>query len=91
MEKFDALQGVVMSTPIIENESPFFLSFDVRVAGDVVSATFIGDFARALQNNIRIGDRVIIREGLIDHGKLVFSFMHMEDEAATGRNINRYA
>ena len=91
MKKFDALQGVVMSTPIIENESPFYLSFHVKVQNDVVPATFVGNFARALQNNIRIGDRIIMREGLIDNGKLVFSFMHMEDEAATGRNINRYA
>ena len=91
MTKFDMLHGTVMSDPIIEMESPFYLSFHVKVENDVVPATFIGDFARALRNNIRVGDKVIIREGLIDNGKLVFSFMHMEKEAAMGRNVNFYA
>lgn len=88
MQKFDSLECVVMSTPIIENESPFYLSFDVKVQGDVVPATFVGNFARSLKNNIRVGDRAIIRNGLIDNGKLVFDFMHMEPSAAIGRNLN---
>ncbi len=91
MRKFDSLHCTIMSTPIIENESPFYLTFDVKVQNDVVNATFIGDFARALKNNIRVGDRAIIRDGLIDNGKLVFDFIHLESHTAVGRNINLIA
>jgi hypothetical protein len=91
MKKFDKIDCVIMSTPIIENESPFYLSFDVKVQGDVVEATFVGDFARALTRNIRIGDRAIIRNGLVDNGKLVFDFMHMEPSTAVGRQVDYYA
>ena len=88
MEKFDTLIGTVMSTPIIEMESPFYLTFDVEVGGNVVPATFIGNKARALRNTIRVGDKVMPRNGFIDQGKLVFDFMHMEPSTAIGRNIN---
>jgi hypothetical protein len=91
MRKFEALECVIMSAPIVEMESPFYLTFDVEVQGDVVPATFIGNFARALKNNILTGDRVIIRNGIIDNGKLVFDFMHLEPSAAIGRNINTMA
>lgn len=88
MQKFKTLMCTVMSTPIIENESPFYLSFDVKVHGDVIPATFVGNFAHALRNHIRVGDEGIIRNGLIDNGKLVFDFMHMNPNTAVGRNIN---
>jgi hypothetical protein len=88
MTKFDALMGTVVSNPIVEMESPFYLSFDVKVQGDVVPATFIGNFARALRNNIKRGYKVIMRDGFIDNGKLVFDFMHIEPAAALGHNIN---
>lgn len=88
MKKFEALHATILSTPIIECESPFFLSFDVAVHGDAVPATFVGNFARALQNNIRVGDEVILRDGIIDNGRLVFEFIHMKPEAAIGRNVN---
>jgi len=91
MTKFNKLECVIMSTPIIENESPFYLSFDVKVQGDVVPATFVGNFARALRNNIRIGDRAILRDGLVDNGKLVFDFLHLEPHTAVGRSVNAYA
>ena len=91
MRKFDKLQCTIMSAPIIENESPFYLSFDVKVQNDVVPATFVGNFARALINNIRIGDKAIIRNGLVDNGRLVFDFLHLEDKTSTGRNINVFA
>jgi len=91
MTKFDKLSAVIMSKPIVEMESPYYLTFDVKVSGDVVNATFIGDFARALTRNIHVGDKVVIRRGLIDNGKLVFDFMHMDPSAAIGRNINYYA
>jgi hypothetical protein len=87
MTKFDNVQGVVKSVPVIECEQPFYLSFDVKVSGDVVPAFFMGEFARQLQKNLRVGDRIIMREGIIDNGKLVFSFIHMEQEAAKGRNV----
>ncbi len=88
MQKFDKVNCVIMSTPIVEMESPFFLSFDVKVQGDVVPAIFIGNFAHSLRNNIRIGDRAIIRDGMIDNGKLVFDFMHLDPNAAKGRNLD---
>lgn len=91
MKKFDNLYCTIMSTPIIENESPYYITFDVEVQNDVVKATFIGNFARALINNIKIGDRAIIRQGLIDQGRLVFDFMHLESHTAVGRNINLIA
>ena len=91
MKKFERLMGTVMSSPIIENESPFYLSFDIKIHGDVVPATFVGNFARSLRNSIRVGDRVEPRNGLIDNGKLVFDFMHMEPSTAIGRQVNYYA
>jgi len=91
MKKFDKIDCVVMSTPVIEMESPFYLSFDVEAHGDVVPAIFIGDFARSLKNNIRIGDKGIIRDALMDNGKLVFDFMHLDPTTAMGRNLDFYA
>ncbi len=91
MTKFDKIDCVIMSEPIVEMESPFYLTFDVKVQGDVVPATFIGNFARALKNNIRVGDHTIIRNGLVDNGKLVFDFMHMEPSTKIGRNVDFYA
>ena len=88
MQKFDTLMCTIMSTPVIENESPFYLSFDVKVHGDVVPATFVGNFAHALRNHIRVGDEGIIRNGLVDNGKLVFDFMHLDPSTAVGRNLN---
>ena len=88
MKKFEALACVIMSTPVIEMESPFYLTFNVKVQGDVVPATFIGNFARALKNNIRPGDKAIVRDGFIDNGKLVFDFLHLETNTKIGRNIN---
>lgn len=90
MNKFDSLTGVVVSTPIIENESPFYLSFNIRINNDTVPCTFVGNFARALKNNIRVGDMVMPREGIIDNGRLVFSFMHLTPNSAKGRNIDTY-
>ncbi len=91
MTKFDKIDCTIMSTPVIEMESPFYLSFHVKVQNDMVEATFVGNFARALKNNIRVGDRAIIRNGLVDNGKLVFDFMHMEPSTAVGRQVNYYA
>ena len=91
MQQFDNIMCTIASTPIIEMESPFYLSFDVKVQNDVVPAIFVGNFARSLRNNIRIGDKAILRKGLIDKGKLVFDFMHMEPSASIGRNLNVYA
>ena len=88
MTKFDKIDCTIMTTPVIEMESPFYLTFDVQVQGDTVPATFIGNFARALKNNIRVGDKAIIRDGLVDQGKLVFDFIHMEPSTAMGRNVD---
>jgi hypothetical protein len=90
MKKFGVLECVIASYPIIENESPFYLSFNVRVKHDMIPATFVGNFARSLKNNIKPGDRVIIRDGLIDNGRLVFDFMHMEPNTAIGRNLDMW-
>jgi len=88
MRKFAALECVIMSAPVVEMESPFYLTFDVKVQDDVVPATFIGNFARALKNNILTGDKAIIRDGFIDNGKLVFDFLQLDLNTSTGRNIN---
>ena len=88
MKKFDKIDCVIMSDPIVEMESPFYLTFDVKVQGDIVPATFIGNFARALKNNIRVDDRATIRDGLIDRGKLVFDFLHLDPSTAIGRNVD---
>jgi hypothetical protein len=88
MTKIDKVHCTIMSTPVIEMEQPFYITFDVKVSGDVVPAVFIGEFARQLKNTIRIGDKGIIRKALIDNGKLVFDFMHLNPETAKGRNVN---
>jgi len=88
MTKFDNLMCTIMSTPVVEMESPFYLSFDVKVQNDVVPAIFIGNFAHALKNTIRIGEKAIIRDGFIDNGKLVFDFLHLEPHTAIGRNVD---
>ena len=90
MVKFESITGTVVGRPIIEMESPFYLTFSIDVGGEIMPATFIGDFARALKNNILPGDRVNPRKGFIDNGTLVFDFMHMELNAAVGRNTNVY-
>jgi len=77
-----------MSIPVVENENPFYLSFDVKVQRDVVPATFIGKSAQMLKNNIHPGDKAIIRDGFIDNGKLVFDFMHLEPHNAIGCNVD---
>jgi hypothetical protein len=92
MTRFDSLLTIVKSNPIVENESPFYLSFDVQVSSDIMPAVFVGNFARALKNNIRVGDRIILRKGLVDGGKLVFEMVHLEKNLANiGRNVNYYA
>jgi hypothetical protein len=88
MTKVDKVFCTIMSVPVVETEQPFYLSFDVKVQGDVVEAIFIGEFARQLKNNIRPGDKGIIRKAIVDNGKLIFDFMHLEPANAIGRNIN---
>jgi len=91
MTKIDYVECTILSTPIIEMESPFYLSFVVDVKGDSIHATFIGDFARSLRKSLRIGDKAIIRNALIDHGKLIFDFLHLEPHTAIGRQADVYA
>lgn len=92
MQPFEQLTGTVASMPVVEMESPFFLTFSINVGGEIMPATFIGNFARALRNNILPGDRVSPRKGFIDNnGTLVFDFMHMELNTSVGRNIICYA
>ena len=91
MTKIDHVECTIASTPIVEMESPYYLSFVVDVKGDSVHATFIGDFARSLKNNIRVGDKAIIRDALIDRGKLVFSFLQLDPITAVGRNVDAFA
>ena len=91
MTRMPRIECTVVSNPVIENESPFYLSFHINVKGDVMPATFVGDLARALKNNIRIGDNLIINDGLVDDGKVVFGHLYMETKAAFGRNVNCYA
>ena len=88
MQKFDLLAGTVMSNPIVELESPFYLTFDIRIEGDVVPACYVGNFARASKDNIRQGDTITMRNGLIDGGRVVFDFAHLEPHTSIGRRIN---
>lgn len=91
LTRVDKAIGKVISVPIVEMESPFYLSFMLSIDGKTIPATFIGDFARALRNNIRVGDNIIVRDGLNDNGHLVFDFIHMEEHTAVGRSVNAYA
>ena len=88
MTKFDKLSGIVMSTPIVEMESPFYLTFDIKINGDVLPGCFVGNFARSLQRIIKTGDLITMRNGMIDNGRVVFDFAHLEPHTAKGRQIN---
>lgn len=85
--QFTGLVGQVISTPVVENESPFHLGFDVKIKGDVLHAVFVGNNARSLRNSIRFGDYVSMN-GNIDKGTLVVGYILMQTHAAIGRNLN---
>lgn len=91
MTRIENVFGNVLSTPVIEMESPFYITFDVIVKRDVIHCTFLGDMARALKNNIRPGDQFMVPRALVDEGRMVFDFMHLDVDTAKGRNINAYA
>lgn len=88
--KFTKLFGQVISTPVIAMESPFQLTFHAKVQGDVMPVVFTGDFARALQKQIRFGDFVNMN-GFSDKGTLVVGFISLEKQTAAGRNIDVHA
>ena len=88
MPKVENISGNVLSAPVIEMESPFYISFRALVKLDIVQCMFIGDLARALVNNIRPGDEIMIPKAIIDDGRLVFDKMYLDVSAAKGRNIN---
>ena len=91
MERFDLIVGTVASVPVVENESPFYLTFDVQVQGDTVPAYYVGDAARAYQRNVVLGDTIVMKKGFVDGGKLVFDFAYLEPRAAKGKHIDTHA
>jgi hypothetical protein len=90
MSMIDKIGCTIMSNPTIETEQPFIMSFDVKIQGDVMNAMFMGEFARQLKNNIRPGDTGIIREALVERGRIAFTFMHLEPSTAIGRNVSTW-
>ena len=91
MKTFDSVPCTILSAPVINTEQPFTMTFDVRINGDQMEAMYMGEFARTCRNNIRTGDRGIIREATVHGGKIAFTFMHLEPSTAVGRNVNYYA
>ena len=91
MKSMDNIPCTILSNPIIETEQPFMMSFGVSIHGDTVEAMFIGEFARQLKNNIRPGDHGVIREALVEKGRVAFTFMHLDPHTAVGRNVDYMA
>lgn len=88
--EFKGLIGRIISQPEVVYESPFHLSFDVKIQGDTLKAVFVGDYARALQHNVRKDDSVMMN-GFIDNGTLVVGFINCEPRSAVGRQVDVHA
>lgn len=88
MNTFDKLPCTILSVPVVETEQPFMMTFGIRINGDTMEAAFIGEFARQLKNNIRPGDKCVIREATVQGDKIAFTFMHLEPSTAIGRNLD---
>ena len=88
MNTMDMIPCTILSTPVIETEQPFIMTFGVSIHGDTVEAMFMGEFARQLKTTIRPGDKGMIREALVERGRVAFTFMHLEPETALGRNVD---
>ena len=90
MAKFDTVPCTILSDAVVNTEQPFTMTFDVRINGDQMEAMFMGEFARQLRNNVRVGDRGVIREATVHGNRIAFTFMHLEPDTALGRNLNMY-
>jgi len=88
MSKFDTVPCTILSAPVVETEQPFMMTFGVHINGDTMEAAFIGEFARQLRNNIRTGDKCVIREATVHGNRVAFTFMHMNPSAAIARNVD---
>ena len=90
MHKFDSVPCIILSDPIVETEQPFMMTFNVWTDQGNKEAAFFGEFARQLRNNVRTGDKCIIREATVHGDKIGFMFMHLSPETAIGRNTDLY-
>ena len=82
----------IASTPVITCESPMIISCAVNVQRDTVEMNFIGDYARAMKNEIlslRTGDTVKV-EGKVVNNVLLVSGITMQGKMI-GRNADVYA
>jgi hypothetical protein len=91
MKRAENIMGKLLSAPQIVNESPFYLEFHIDVSGDAMPCMFIGNMARALRNNIRIGDKIFIPNAILDNGRLVFDMVNLELGTHIGRNVDTWA
>jgi hypothetical protein len=79
----------IASTPIITCESPMIISCAINVQKDTLGMSFIGNYARALKNEIlslRAGDMVKV-EGKVVNNVLLVSGITMQGKMI-GRNID---
>ena len=88
MKTMDMIPCTILSNPVINTEQPFTMTFGVKIQGDTMEAMYMGEYARQLKNNIRSGDKGIIREATVHGDKIAFTFMHLEPETAIGRNLD---
>ena len=91
MKALDNVPCTILSAPVVNTEQPFTMTFGISIQGDTMEAMFMGEFARQLKNNIRSGDKGVIREATVHGDKIAFTFMHLEPSTAMGRNVNFYA
>lgn len=84
----DNILCTILSNPVVNTEQPFTMTFGVHIHGDTMEAMFMGEFARTLKNNIRPGDKGVIREATVHGDKIAFTFMHLEPKTAVGRNVD---
>lgn len=88
MKTMDMIPCTILSSPVVNTEQPFTMTFGVSIHGDTMEAMFMGEFARQLKNNILSGDKGVIREATIHGDKVAFTFMHLTPETAIGRNVD---
>jgi len=91
MNTMDMVPCTILSRPVINTEQPFTMLFGVSIHGDTMEAMFMGEFARQLKNNIRPGDKGVIREATVQGDKIAFTFIHLDPKTANGRNVDFFA
>jgi len=77
----------------VVTEGPIFRAlFPVNIHGDNITAGLVGDRGRIISKNLQAGDLVGIEGHFITEktfGKVfVIEWMHLDEEANKGRNLN---